>query len=450
MAIGGSLAKERDLADTIATEAQRINDATSRDTRRRALIAGCIGNLVEWYDFALFGAFAPVLATTFFPSHDPIAGLIATYVVFVVAFVARPAGALLFGHVGDRVGRRTALATGILLMSLVTAGTGLLPDHAAIGWPAPVLLALLRAGQGVAVGGEYGGSAAFVVEYAPSGCRGWYGGWQWATVGLGFAAGIAAAVLLSAGLSPVSLRSWGWRLPFLLAAPLGLIGLYIRTRLDDTPGFRAMQQVGMVARVPLADTLRTARRSVVIGFGLVAAVTVTFNVFFVFLPGYEATSGRTGLPLAFAAAFAGLIAASTVAPLLGRLSDRVGRRPVLICATVALTVLILPASSLIDGPGLSHAVLGYVVIGLVLGALGPTAFLSELFPTPLRYSGLAFTYGIASALFGGTAPVVAATLARQDGTPRSAAWYATAVAAGALVCVIMAPETANRSLDTGK
>ena len=420
---------------------------TGATTRRRALVAGCIGNFVEWYDFALYGAFAPVLAATFFAARDPLAGLIGTYLVFVVAFLARPAGALVFGHIGDRIGRRWALSAGILLMAAVTAGTGLLPTYAAIGWPAPALLALLRAGQGIAVGGEYSGSAIFVVEYAAADRRGWYGGWQWATIGLGFAAGIAAAVLLSAVLPTDALRSWGWRLPFLVALPLGMIGLYIRTRLDDTPGFRAMQQVGAVAQLPLADALRTARRPVLIGFGLVAAVTVTFNVFFVFLPGYQATSGRTRLPVALAAALAGLVVASTVAPVFGRLSDRVGRRPVLLASAVGLVVLVVPASSLVQARGMLGAVLGYALVGLVLGALGLTAFLVELFPTRLRYSGLALTYGLASALFGGTAPVVAAALTRLSGTVQSAAWYATVVAAIAIVCALTAPETVNRPLD---
>ncbi len=440
--------KELNLVGTIATETQRIQEATTRRTRRRALVAGCIGNLVEWYDFALYGALAPVLATTFFPSRDPLAGLIATYLVFLMAFLARPAGALLFGHLGDRVGRRWALTASIVLMAVVTAGTGLLPDYSAIGWPAPVLLAVLRAGQGVAVGGEYSGSAVFVVEYAPTGRRGWYGGWQWATVGLGFGAGIAAAVVLSAVLPAPALQSWGWRLPFLLALPLGLIGLYIRTRLEDTPGFRAMQRVGGVAHVPLADTLRITRGSVVIGFVLVAAVTVTFNLFFVFLPSFEATAGRTRLPVAFAAALVGLVVASTVAPVFGMLSDRIGRRPVLLGGTIALLLLIVPAWSLIQGAGTVGAAVGYALVGLVLGALALTAFLAELFPTRLRYSGLALTYGIASALFGGTAPAVAAALARQGGLVQSPAWYATAVAAVAVVCVLLAPETAHRPLDT--
>jgi MFS transporter, MHS family, proline/betaine transporter len=188
------------------------------------------------------------------------------------------------------------LAASILLMALVTATIGVLPGQSSIGWLAPVLLVLLRAGQGVAVGGEYGGSAAFVVEYAPADRRGWYGGWQWATVALGLAAGIATAALLSAALPGPALRGWGWRSAFLLALPLGLVGLYIRLRIEETPGFRAVQRAGVTAQAPLAETMRTARRQVVVGFGLVAAVTLTFNLVFVFLPGHLAATDRVPLP----------------------------------------------------------------------------------------------------------------------------------------------------------
>jgi MHS family proline/betaine transporter-like MFS transporter len=423
--------------------------AVARETPARALLAGCLGNFVEWYDFALYGAFATVIAAVFFPGAGQAGGLVAVFAVFGVAFLARPAGALLFAHHGDRRGRRRALAASILLMALVTAAIGLLPGYAAIGWLAPGLLLALRAGQGVAVGGEYGGSVAFVVEYAPPGRRGWYGGWQWATVGLGLAAGIAAAALLSATLPPSALRDWGWRLAFLLALPLGLVGLYIRLGLDETPGFQAVQRLGLAAVAPLAETLRTARRQVAIGFGVVAAAAATFNLVFVFLPSHLAASGRAPLSRALAAALVGLLAASAVPPLAGRVSDRVGRRPLLLAGLAALLLGTVPAFSLARRGDPGALLLAFPPVGVALAVLVPSAFLAELFPTRLRYSGLSLTYGLASAVFGGTAPALAAVLVRRSGNPLAPAWYATAVTAVALACVLAAPETARRPLDGG-
>jgi MHS family proline/betaine transporter-like MFS transporter len=432
---------------SLASETDRIHRATASDARRRALVAGCVGNLVEWYDFALYGAFATVLAAVFFPASDPVSGLPATFAVFGVAFVARPAGALLFAHYGDRLGRRRALAASILLMAVVTAAIGLLPGYGSIGWLAPALLVLLRAGQGVAVGGEYGGSAAFVIEYAPVDRRGGYGGWQWATVALGLAAGIATAALFSASLDGPALRGWGWRLAFLLALPLGLVGLWIRLRIAETPGFRAVQRLDAAARTPLAETLRTARRSVVVGFGLVAAVTATFNIIFVFLPTHLATTGRAPLARALAAALVGLLVTAGAAPLAGRLSDRTGRRPLLLAGVVALLVLVVPVTTLLLRGAPGGLVLGYSLIGLALGTLVPSTFLAELFPTRLRYSGLSLTYGLASALVGGTAPALAALLVRRTGDALAPAWYATGLMVVATACVLAAPETVGRPLE---
>lgn len=433
---------------TMSTDLERIQAGVTARTRRRALVAGCIGNFVEWYDFALYGAFAAVIARTFFPLRDAVGGLLATYMIFVVAFLARPAGALLFGHIGDRVGRRQALAGGILLMALVTAATGALPSYGAIGWAAPALLTLLRIGQGVALGGEYGGSAAFVVEYAPMDRRGLYGGWQWATVALGFGAGIGAAALLHQVLPARDLYDWGWRVPFLLALPLGLIGLYIRTRLEDTPDFRATQHADVVARAPLVEVLRTQRREVVVGFGLVAAVTVTFNFLFVFLPNHVVASSGGQAPSVFAAALAGLGLAAAAAPLFGALSDRIGRRPVILWCEIALVALIVPASSVIQGGDTLGTMLAYMALGLVLGALALTAFLAELFVTRIRYSGLSLTYGVASAVFGGTAPFIATVLVGRSGSVLAPAWYATAMSLAAIMCVHVAAETAKRPLAT--
>ena len=423
-----------------------IDQAAARDARR-ALAAGCVGNLVEWYDFALYGAFATVLATVMFPEADPVSALVATFAVFGVALVARPAGALLFAHYGDRLGRRRALAASILLMAVVTAAIGLLPGYGSVGWLAPALLVLLRAGQGVAMGGEFGGSAAFVVEHAPEGRRGVYGGWQWATVALGLAAGITTAALFSATLDGPALHDWGWRLAFLLALPLGLVGLWIRLRVAETPGFLAVQRRDAAASTPLAETLRTTRREVVVGLGVVAAVTATFNIAFVFLPSHLASTGRAPLSRALTAALVCLLVAAGAAPLAGRVSDRIGRRPLLLAGVAELLVLIVPVTSLLLRGEPGGLVVGFSLIGLALGTLVPSTLLAELFPTRLRYSGLSLTFGLGSALFGGTAPALAAFLVRRTGDALAPAWYATVLTVVALACVLLAPETAGRPLE---
>jgi MHS family proline/betaine transporter-like MFS transporter len=299
----------------------------------------------------------------------------------------------------------------------------------------------------MAVGGETGGSVALVVEHAPPEHRGRYSGWQWATIGLGLAAGISVAAFSSAILPGPALRAWGWRVPFLLALPLGLVGLYVRMRLEETPGFLAVQGRHAAARAPLRETLRTARRQLVVGFGVVAAVTVSFNIFYVFLPSQLAASGRAPLARGLAAAVVGLLLGAVAAPVAGRVSDRVGRRPVLLAGAVALLLVTMPAFWLIQRGAVGGLVFGYAVMGLVLGVVALSAFLAELFPTRLRYSGLSLTFGLASALFGGTAPALATVLAGRAGSLSGAAWYASAVTAVAVVILLMTPAPAHPTHD---
>jgi MFS transporter, MHS family, proline/betaine transporter len=414
---------------------------------RRALVAACIGNLVEWYDFALYGAFATVLASTYFPSADEQASLLAAFAVFSTAFIVRPVGALLLGRRGDHRGRRHVLATAIILMSLATAGIGLLPGYRSIGLLAPFLLVLLRVAQGLSAGGEASTASAFVVEYAPAGRRGWYGGWIWATFALGLGAGIGAATLLTWRLPPAALAAWGWRLAFLAAVPVGLVGLYLRLRLDETPRFRAVQRAQAVARWPVREAIRAYPGRMLAGAALVAAVSLSFNTFFIFLPSQLSIELGIPLPRALAGALLGLAVMAALSPALGRLSDRVGRKPLLVAATLSLLGLTIPVYLLVRQGGPGSLALGYVLVGAALSGFVLPAYLSELFPTRLRSSALAITYGVASALFGGSAPLVQTLLVRRTGNPLVPAWYATAVALVAAVGALRLPESAFRPLD---
>ena len=415
---------------------------------RRALIATCIGNFVEWYDFAIYGAFATVIARTYFPSADQTAGLLGTFAIFAGAFLFRPLGAILFGRRGDRSGRRGVLATVIILMSLATAGIGLLPGTASIGLLAPVLLVVLRCAQGLSVGGEAPSASAFAIEHAPAARRGTYGAWLWATVALGLAAGIGTSALLAGLLPPAALQTWGWRVAFVLALPLGLVGLYLRLRLDETPHFRVAAQARALTRRPVAETVHHGSARALIGFGLVAAASLSFNTFFVFLPNHLVATQRLPLSRALAAALGGLAVMAAASPALGRLSDRVGRRPLLAAGTLGLLVGTVPAYLLIHQATPVGLALGYLLVGGAIACFVLPSFLSELFPTRVRSTALALTYGLASALLGGTAPLLDSLLVRRTGNPLAPAWYAVAVTAAAATALVPARETAFRPLES--
>jgi MFS transporter, MHS family, proline/betaine transporter len=413
------------------------------------LVAACIGNAVEWYDFALYGAFATIMAATYFPTGDPATSLLAAFAVFSTAFIFRPLGALLFGRRGDRRGRRQVLALMIIVMSSATAGVGVLPGYASIGLLAPVLLILLRLAQGLSAGGEAGAASAFVVEYAPEDRRGWYGGWIWATLALGLAAAIGTATLL-AWRSPGGMpEAWAWRLAFLAALPVGLVGLYLRLRLDETPRFRAVQRAHAVAEWPVREALRAYPRRMLVGLALVAAASLTFNTFFVYLPN-ELVAERGVPPVrAFGGAVLGLVVMAAASPALGRLSDQVGRKPLLAAATIGLLGLTLPVYLLIRRGGPVGLPLGYLALGLALSCFVLPSFLAELFPTRVRSSGLAITFGLGSALFGGTAPLAGALLTQRTGNPLLPAYYATTMALVAAIGVLPMRETAFQPLDAG-
>jgi MHS family proline/betaine transporter-like MFS transporter len=418
--------------------------------RRRALVAGAIGNFVEWYDFVIYGAFTPVLAGLFFPSENRTASLLATFAVFGVAFLLRPLGGLVFGHIGDRTGRRNTLAFVVILMSVATAAMGLLPTYSAVGVLAPLLLLVTRAVQGFSAGGEFGGSAVFMVEYAQPDRRGYFGSWQTATVGLGAAFGTVVSLAFSASLSESALNAWGWRVPFLIALPLGVIGLYLRLRLEDTPNFRAViERHEETDRTPVVESFRLYPRNIVVGACIVIAATLGVYVFHNYVVAYLTDTVGTSLAVAQAGVLAGTLSFAGCAVLWGWLSDRVRRRkPFLVAGALGTLLVSYPAFLLLKTGALPLILLGEVlfssVVVLITG-LVPTV-LSELFPTNVRYTALSIAYILANSLFGGTAPLVVTYLADKTNLDSVAALYVMAAAVVSLIAAVVYRETAGEPL----
>lgn len=414
---------------------------------RRVVAASFVGNFVEWFDYAVYGYLATVIAVVFFPEAAPTTGLLATFAVFAISFVIRPIGGLVWGHFGDKIGRRTALSLSILIMSASTFCIGLIPGFDQIGYLAPVLLLLVRMVQGFSAAGEYAGASAFLAEYAPDRKRGLFTSVVPASTAAGLLFGSLIAALLTAVLSTEQLNGWGWRLPFLLAAPMGLIGRYIRLKLEDTPKFQEMEQK-VEANAPLSILFTHHRRAIVIAFGVTCLNAVGFYLILSYMPTYLSEVLHVGHTASFVAASVALACYIVFIFGMGALSDRFGRKRVLIGASICFAVFTVPLFSVLGAAG----IVGVVVIQIVLcafltmndGTL-PT-FLSEIFPTQVRYSGFAFSFNTANALFGGTAPFVATLLIEVTGNPLAPAWYLVAAALVAMGSMLMARETSQRPL----
>ncbi|MFF9040650.1 MFS transporter [Streptomyces sp. NPDC014892] len=399
---------------------------------RRALFAGAVGNFVEWYEFGVYGYFATIIATRFFTPEggSEAEALVRTYASFALAFFFRPVGAALFGRLGDRIGRRPVLVLVIVLMTVATTLIGTLPTYDTAGAAAPWLLTLLRALQGLSAGGEFGGAVSVMTEFAPAGRRGLYGAWQSFTVALGLLGGAGMAALLATLLSPGELESWGWRLPFLLTLPLGLGVLWLRLRLDETPAFRREHHEGTA---PVRPPVRETALAVALGAGRVMGWAAAGYTFLVVLPSYLQNSlDATFRQALLATVSANLGFAVTILPA-GWLSDRVGRRPVMLTGALSVTVLAIPLLNLLQDQGTSTAVKGVAVCaaGAVVGLMaGPgPAMLSEMFPTSVRYTGLGLAYALSNAVFSGCAGLIITETIKRTGSVDIPAYYAAATCA---------------------
>ncbi len=431
------------MSTTAVEEKMPLNRA-----RKKAVVAAVIGNFIEWYEFTIYGLLAVVIAPLFFPAENALVSLMATFAVFGVAFVMRPIGALFFGSIGDRVGRRNTLAVVIILMSGATFLIGLLPTYATIGIFAPLLLLLARMVQGFAVGGEFGGATAFMVEYAPEGKRGLYGSWQFFTQGASLAVGLLLVIGLTAAVSEEALSSWAWRVPFLIALPMGLIGLYIRLKLEDTPAFQAVKEHSGVERAPLKQTLRIHGKNLLKIVGLTWPLTGLVYLL-IFAPTYLSQQVGVPISLAYTAVVLGMLSWIVVVLLSALLSDRLGRRkPFLVASPVLTAVVIVPVFMLLETASFPAIALALVVVGCVIGLASGVyaAAMCEVFPTNVRYSSLSLGYSVAVAIFGGSTPFIFTALLAATGNPLSPAFYLAAAGLVGLVAALTFPETAKGPL----
>ncbi|KQY55498.1 MULTISPECIES: MFS transporter [unclassified Nocardioides] len=420
--------------------------------RRRALLAGSIGVFVEWFDFIVYAYSAPVIATLFFPQQDRSAALLATFGLFGVAFVVRPFGGYFFGNLGDKIGRRNTLSLVVLLMGGATMCIGVLPTYASIGLLAPGLLLLCRLVQGFSAGGENAGAFALIAEYAPEGRRGL---WLSSTVVMNILPAMAAAftvLLVTSSMSADSYAGWGWRMPFLIGGVLGVIGLYLRRRLEETPAFLAVQERDQVEQAPAARAIRSNLRGMAFVFGLSALNGLAFYLLTAYLVTYLTETVGLARTTALLANFVVLGVVMAVVPLAGLLSDRVGRRPLMAAGAATLAVLVVPGFHLLTAGGLTNAILGQLVIGvgLALFAAPYVAAQVELFPTRTRYSAISISYNIAYALFAGTGPFVSAFLVSRTGLQVAPGIYLAVVAGLVFLLVLALPETYRRPLLQGE
>jgi len=421
-------------------------DAAPGRTPRTPVISGAIGNALEWYDFGVYGYFSVIIAQVFFPNSD--AGLLLTFATFGVGFLMRPLGGFVFGHFGDRVGRRTTLIASVGIMGVATFIIGLIPSYASIGIWAPVLLLVFRLVQGFSVGGEYAGSASFLVEYASPQHRGLVGSIQSVSVFLGSLAGSLSGLLVTSLMSEEAVLSYGWRIPFLSGLLLCAVALFLRLRVEDTPAFRAILAEGKVEKAPLVDLFRTQYVAMTKLLCLAIFFTVSYYIVLIYIPSYLIEEVGFSSSFSFLATSLVILFGTALVAVSGHLSDRVGRKPLLITAAVATVVLSFPAFLVVGSGAAPYALLGLSLLMLpvaVLYGVAPTAF-AELLPTRLRYGGFSIPYNIATSLFGGFAPFIATWLIRVTDNPLSPSFYMIFAALVALVALLTFRETAKAPL----
>ena len=425
-----------------------FEELPDRKTIRKAVAASALGNATEWYDYGAYAVVSTFIAQHFFPEGS--SGLFWTYAFLAISFLARPFGGFVWGPLGDRLGRKHVLALTIVLMSLATFLIGVLPTYETVGVLAPILLALLRVVQGFSTGGEYGGAATFMAEYAPDKRRGQYGSFlEFGTLG-GFALGTVVVLALQLILPEAAMAAWGWRVPFFFALPLGAIGLYLRTQLDETPVFQELDEAGESqesATRGLRDLIVEYWKPIVTMAGLVIPLNIANYTLLTYMPGYLETKIEMSANQSLIVILVGEVAMMALIPFCGGLSDRIGRKKLWWTSMIGLFVAALPMYFLM-GQGFGWAILGFAVLGLLyipqLSTISAT--FPAMFPAQVRFAGFAVTYNVFTSIFGGTAAPLNEWVVGKSGFLEFPAVYVMLGCVVGMVALFFVKETAGASL----
>lgn len=412
---------------------------------KKIVISGMIGNALEWYDYALYAQFALIIGQHFFPDSSMQEPL--TFAVFAAGFIVRPLGGIVFGNIGDKFGRRTALVMGIITMAIPTAGIGLLPGYNTIGIAAPVILTLIRLIQGFSLGGEFSGCISYIVEHAPHDRRGLAGSASFVSMCVGMLLGLATASGFRYLMPADTLNDWGWRIPFVAGLFIGFIGLYIRKNLAESPLYKKAKEAGSLSRSPLYETLTKYWLELIVATGLYVTVTAPFYTATIFISNFMKTLGYNQQQTSIISSVI-LITMMLIFPISAAISDKIGRRPVLITGILLMIILIYPIFVGLGSMNFPVAVLTQIIFaGIIAIYMGPIpTVLVEIFPTSVRFTGVALSYNLAAAIFGGSAPMVGMMLMKYTGNPYAISYYLIALAILSLTILKLYKETYRKDL----
>ncbi len=425
-----------------------------KKTTYRVLIASLVGSSIEWFDYFLYGTMAAlVFNQLFFVNEDPTVGLLLAYASFALSFFIRPFGGIIFSHIGDRIGRKKTLVLTLSLMGAATFAMGILPTYQAIGVAAPIILITLRLIQGLGIGGEWGGALLLATEYAPAERRGFFGSIPQMGVTIGMVMGTLALWLMSL-LPEQQFMSWGWRVPFIFSALLVVFGLWIRKGIDETPEFKEVKEKGEIPKLPIADTLRYYWKEVLITIGAKVVETAPFYIFSTFIVSYATSTLGFSRSAVLGSVMVSTVITTILIPIMGSLSDRVGRKKMYIAGTLAMMAFAFPYFWMIHQGSVLMLVLATIIgLGIIwapITAVLGTMF-SEIFDAKVRYTGVSLGYQIGAAVAGGTAPLVAtALLASFDNSYVPVALYIMFTAVVSLIAIWAVKSRVEPTVMTGK